>query len=207
MIYSLWFFFLSCSSLKKIHQCYIKYIKLICTNNIEQLAVICRTWLSSLPLRDLPATWLVGSWSGACRTIGQNLVTLKVIHSSYNGFAEETFFFLHHLVTDAGSAGFMSTRSKHSRDWVGIAYSTKVLFFYNLWCLLEAGLFLLQKADQISDTLDFCLTDFITCLEVEGLFFVLPALWYTARGGLGEGDPQGKLQGRDLEGGVWQETG
>lgn len=102
-IYSPWFFFLSCSFLKKIHQCYMKYSKWICTNNIEQLAVICRAWLSSLPLWDLPATWLVGSWSGSCCIIGQDLVTLKVIHSSYNGFAEETFFFLHHLVTDAGS--------------------------------------------------------------------------------------------------------
>lgn len=128
---------------KKIHQCYIKYCKWICTNNIEQLAVVCRTWLSSLPLRDLPVTWLVGSWSGSCCIIGQDLVTLKVINSSNNGFAEETFFFLHHLVTDAGSAGFMSTRFKHGREGVGIAYSTKVLFFYNLWCLLEAGLFIL----------------------------------------------------------------
>lgn len=97
------FFFLTVHLWKKIHQCYIRYSKWICTNNIEQLAVVCRTWLSSLPLRDLPVTWLVGSWSGSCCIIGQDLVTLKVINSSNNGFAEETFFFLHHLVTDAGS--------------------------------------------------------------------------------------------------------
>jgi hypothetical protein len=38
-----------------------------------------------------------------CAAIGQDLLTLEVIHSSDDYFTEETLLLPHHLMTDTGS--------------------------------------------------------------------------------------------------------